>query len=72
MLQVFKFEGQNEVRVIEQDGEPWFVAKDVCAVLGYTNPSKAIQDHVDEEDRSLLKSNESLLLENTPRGINNN
>ena len=37
MLQVFKFEGQNEVRVIEQDGEPWFVAKDVGEILGLSN-----------------------------------
>lgn len=37
--------------------EPWFVAKDVCDVLGYTNASKAISDHVDSEDKL---NNESL------------
>ena len=33
------------------DGEPWFVAKDVAETLGYSNPPKAIRDHVDEDDK---------------------
>lgn len=33
------------VRVVDQDGEPWFVAADVAKVLGYSNPRKAIGDH---------------------------
>ena len=40
------FSFQNlPVRVIERDGEPWFVGKDVCKLLGYTNPAKAMNDH---------------------------
>lgn len=39
------------VRAMEIDGEPWFVGKDVAKVLGYQNPSKALSDHVDEEDK---------------------
>jgi anti-repressor protein len=38
------------------DGEPWFVGKDVANALGYTNPQKAIRDHVDEEDRTVNES----------------
>lgn len=33
------------IRVIDIDGEPWFVASDVAGVLGYSNPRKAIADH---------------------------
>ncbi|WJZ69954.1 antirepressor protein KilAC domain [Vibrio phage PVP-XSN] len=33
------------VRVIEQSGEPWFVAKDVAEILGYVNTSKAVNSH---------------------------
>ncbi|MBR1602193.1 MAG: hypothetical protein IJ667_01995 [Synergistaceae bacterium] len=33
-LQVFNFE-QQSVRVIMRDGEPWWVAKDVCDILDY-------------------------------------
>lgn len=40
----FQFESNN-IRVIEQDGEPWFVAKDIASLLGYSNPRKAIRDH---------------------------
>lgn len=72
------------------DMEPWFIAKEVAALLGYTNVSKAVSDHVDELDQRMLsrgecevlfgqnitnvetleniddlKSNDSLLLENT-------
>ena len=31
--------------------EPWFVGKDVAEALGYTNPQKAIRDHVDEDGK---------------------
>lgn len=37
-LQVFSYEGK-EVRTIQKGGEPWWVLKDVCEVLGLSNPS---------------------------------
>ena len=56
-IQTFNF-NNNPVRTLtDEDGEPWFIAKDVCDVLGYTNASKAISDHVDPEDKL---NNESL------------
>nr|WP_314660783.1 BRO family protein [uncultured Pseudomonas sp.] len=37
---------KSQVRVVtEDDGIPWFVGKDVCDLLGYTNASKAMSDH---------------------------
>lgn len=33
-----------------QDGEPWFVGKDVAKILGYAKPLNAIATHVDEDD----------------------
>lgn len=50
-LQVFTSPDFGEVRTIQQNGEPWFVGKDVADILGYSNSSKAIPQHVDEEDR---------------------
>lgn len=44
-LSVFNFEESTPIRVITIDGEQWFVGKDVCQVLGYTNPAKAMSDH---------------------------
>ena len=49
-LQVFNYEGAS-VRVIDRDGEPWFVGKDVAEVLGYRNGSRDIKRHVEDEDR---------------------
>lgn len=50
-MKVFTNEEFGEVRVEEIEGKPWFVGKDVANILGHTNPSKAIADHVDEEDK---------------------
>ncbi len=50
-IQIFKNEQFGEVRVIEQNGEPWFVGKDVADILGYQNGSRDINTHVDNEDK---------------------
>ena len=50
-IQIFQNDRFGEVRVTEVNGEPMFAATDVCNVLGYSNPSKAISDHVDEDER---------------------
>lgn len=49
-IQTFNFENQ-QVRTVEIENEPYFVGKDVAEILGYERPTKAIQDHVDEEDK---------------------
>lgn len=49
-MKIFNFE-DNEVRTQTINGEPWFVGKDVADILGYSNPAKAISDHVDDEDK---------------------
>jgi prophage antirepressor-like protein len=43
-LQVFSFESQT-VRVVTVEGEPWWVAKDVCDILGYANSRDAVETH---------------------------
>lgn len=44
-LQVFNFKG-NETRVVEIDGQPWWVAKDVCEILGLdvTSGARGLDD----------------------------
>ena len=49
-IQVFKFKNSS-IRTVAIGGEPWFVGKDVAEVLGYSNTRKAVQDHVDSEDK---------------------
>jgi anti-repressor protein len=41
---IFNF-GQNRVRTIVREGEPWFVAVDVCKVLGYIDACQATRQH---------------------------
>lgn len=50
-LQNFKNNEFGEVRSLLIDDEPWFVGKDVAEALGYERTAKAVQDHVDDEDR---------------------
>lgn len=50
----------GEVRTVVIDGDPWFVGKDVAECLGYTNPSKALADHVDDDDKLNNKTLSSL------------
>lgn len=47
-IQVFDFE-DNAVRVVDIDGEPWFVAADVCRVLDIKNSRDAVADLDDDE-----------------------
>ena len=50
----FNFEG-NQVRTVMIDDEPHFVGNDVAATLGYSQPAKAIREHVNEEDKGVSK-----------------
>lgn len=50
-LQIFNSPEFGQVRTIQQNGEPWFVGKDVAEILGYQNGSRDINRHVDEDDR---------------------
>ena len=50
-IQVFRNAKLGEVRTTVINGEPYFVGKDVAEILGYQNGSKALADHVDEEDK---------------------
>lgn len=55
-LKIFNNEEFGKIRTVTIDNEPWFVGKDVAVILGYSNPQKALRDHVDEEDRTLNDS----------------
>lgn len=50
-MKIWESQEFGVLRVIEQDGEPWMVGKDVAQALGYSNPRKALADHVDQEDK---------------------
>lgn len=50
-IQIFSNPQFGEIRTLADGAnEPLFCAADVCKALGYTNPRKAVADHVDEGD----------------------
>ena len=53
-IKIFENEMFGKVRLIEKDGNPWFVGKDVAEILGYSNASKAVLAHVDNEDKQFI------------------
>ena len=50
-LAVFNNPDFGSVRTLMVGDVPYFVGKDLTTILGYANPSKALSDHVDEEDK---------------------
>lgn len=50
---VFNFQDQHEVRTVIRNGEPWFVAKDVCEILSLDNVSQALVALGDDEKISI-------------------
>lgn len=61
-LQIFNSPEFGAIRIIEKDGEPWFVGKDVATALGYKEATKAAREKVDDEDKGVSKID-------TPSGI---
>ena len=41
-IQVFNYDGSRQVRTLDRDGEVWFVAKDICDILGLTDVNKSV------------------------------
>lgn len=64
---VFDFQS-HQVRIVTKNGEPWFVASDVCNALGYSNTSKAVGDHLDADERA----SEMVPTPNAPLGVPTN
>lgn len=56
-MRVFDFDAQS-VQVVDRAGEPWFVAKGLCAILGIQNASDAM-GRLDEDERGIV-SNDTL------------
>ncbi len=50
-LQIFEKEDFGSIRTIMVEYEPWFVASDICKVLGLTNPTVSVQ-RLDDDERA--------------------
>ncbi len=56
-LSIFKNADFGEIRTIMQEGEPWFVAADVCRALEIGNPTMSL-GRLDEDEKMTLNSTE--------------
>ncbi|HDW0699231.1 TPA: Bro-N domain-containing protein [Escherichia coli] len=54
-LAVFSFQEEHQVRVVMINGDPWFVAKDVCDALRLVNSRKALMS-LDEDEKGVTLS----------------
>lgn len=54
-LQVFNSPEFGAIRTTAVNGEPWLVGKDVAMALGYSDTAQAVRDHVDPEDKGVVK-----------------
>ena len=50
MNEIVKLYKDHPVRIVDRDGEPWFVAKDVCEALGIAKVDSAIRS-LDEDEK---------------------
>lgn len=67
-LQIFDSPDFGQIRTIQQNGEPWFVGKDVADILGYQNGSRDVNRHVDEDDRQNYQNGRRLRYK-TPKEV---
>lgn len=67
-VSIFKFEESFTVRTILKDNEPWFVAKDVCDVLGISNNRDALAA-LDEDEKSNVGKSDVSNIEVPNRGL---
>jgi len=68
---IFEYMDMGQIRVTEKDGQPWFVAKDVCDILGIANPSDAMNMLESDEKFTLgISEGKNLGFKHTNAGIN--
>ena len=48
-IQTFNFKNSGVRTFVDENGNPWFCAKDVCDILGYKNSRDAVSRHTKSE-----------------------
>jgi prophage antirepressor-like protein len=68
-IQMFKFENKQEIRVVEgNDGEPWFVATDICGALGLSNAAEAISA-LEPDEKNTIRISDGINRPGNPNRI---
>ena len=53
MNETVKIYKNSPIRIVTKDGEPWFVAKDVCNILEIKNSRDTLNKCLDEDERGV-------------------
>lgn len=53
-MQVFEYEDNDQFRVMDRNGEPWFILNDVASRLGITN-SRSISSRLDDDEKDVIQ-----------------
>lgn len=53
-LQIFSSPEFGQIRTLQMEGETWFIGKDVCEALGYSNSRDALANHVKEHHKNTV------------------
>lgn len=69
-LHIYTLPEFGQVRVLILDNEPWFVAVDICRILGYTNPREAVVDHVPAHFRQVINAKKLQQMASQSKGSN--
>lgn len=67
-IKIFENPEFGKIRVINCEGNPWFVLKDVCEALDLTNPT-VVAERLDEDEKNIFKTKSDLGLNIPNRGI---
>src|SRR5574344_1006265 len=66
---IFENSDFGSIRVADKNGEPWFVAKDVCEILGIANQWDAVSS-LDEDEKITLANTEGNPRAGVPHTLN--
>lgn len=59
-LQIYEDAEFGQIRTVQLNNETYFVGKDIAEALGYERATKAVQDHVGEEDKNVVPNQDSI------------
>ena len=46
-----KYRNRPVTTLVKDDGEPWWVNNEVCAILGHGNPRQTVATHLDDDEK---------------------
>lgn len=61
-LQIFNSSEFGQVRVLEENSQPWFIGKEIAECLGYKDAKDAVKTHVSIEDKKIIQKGQNTLL----------